>query len=63
MRGIRRKEFKKTAWPEAASELYRPSDFCLARLVATFVVSVTDSYGRILGFLDWSRYLFFQVSP
>jgi hypothetical protein len=24
------------------------------------VVSVTDPYGRILGFLDWSRYYFFQ---
>jgi hypothetical protein len=30
------------------------------------VVRVTDSYGRILGFLDRidrSRYLFFQVAP
>jgi hypothetical protein len=27
------------------------------------VVSVTDPYGRILAFLDWSRYFFFQVSP
>jgi hypothetical protein len=27
------------------------------------VVSVTDSYGRILGFLDRSRYCFFQASP
>jgi hypothetical protein len=27
------------------------------------VVSVTDPYGRILGFLDWSRYFFFQVAP
>jgi hypothetical protein len=26
------------------------------------VVSVTDSYGRILGFLDWSRYYFFQIA-
>jgi hypothetical protein len=25
------------------------------------VVSVTDPYGRILGFLDRSRYFFFQV--
>jgi hypothetical protein len=24
------------------------------------VVSVTDPYGRILGFLDWSRYFFFK---
>jgi hypothetical protein len=40
-----------------------------AKLVPTFadrwchVVSVTDPYGRILGFLDWSRYYFFQVDP
>jgi hypothetical protein len=27
------------------------------------LVSVTNSYGRILGFLDRSRYFFFQVSP
>jgi hypothetical protein len=26
------------------------------------VVSVTDPYGRILGFLDRSRYFFFQVA-
>jgi hypothetical protein len=27
------------------------------------VVSTTDIYGRILGFLDRSRYFFFQVAP
>jgi hypothetical protein len=27
------------------------------------VVSVTDPYGRILGFLDRSRYFFFLVAP
>jgi hypothetical protein len=27
------------------------------------MVSVTDPYGRILGFLDRSRYIFFQVAP
>jgi hypothetical protein len=27
------------------------------------VVSVTDPYSRILGFLDRSRYVFFQVAP
>jgi hypothetical protein len=26
-------------------------------------VSVTNPYGRILGFLDRSRYYFFQVAP
>jgi CBS-domain-containing membrane protein len=61
---------KKYPWLESASELYRPSDRRLsAKLVPTFadsgyhVVSVTDSYGRILGFLDRSRYFFFQVAP
>jgi hypothetical protein len=43
-------------WPEFASELYRPS--LLAKLVPTFadkgcrMVSATDPYGRILGFID-----------
>jgi hypothetical protein len=27
------------------------------------VVSVTNPYGRILDFLDWSRYYCFQVAP
>jgi hypothetical protein len=27
------------------------------------VISVTDPYGRIFGFLDRSRYYFFQVAP
>jgi hypothetical protein len=51
--------YKKPQWPESASELYRPSDRrFLAKLVPTFavrgchVVSVTDPYGSILGFLD-----------
>jgi hypothetical protein len=53
------------AWVE--SELYRPSDRRLsANLVPTFadsgchVASVTDPYGRILGFLDRSRYFSFK---
>jgi hypothetical protein len=61
---------KQTPWPESARELYRPSNCRLsAKLVPAFgdrgchVVSVTDSYGHILGFLDWSRYIFFQVAP
>jgi hypothetical protein len=59
------KKLNSVAW---ASELYRPSDHCLlAKLVRTFadrgchVVGVTDTYGRILGFLDRSRYFFFIV--
>jgi hypothetical protein len=56
------------AW--STSELYRPRDCRLsAKLVPTFedggccVVSATDPYGRILGFLARSRYVFFQVAP
>jgi hypothetical protein len=54
---------KQTPWSESASELYRPSDRRLAaKWLPTFadkgchVVSETDPYGRILGFLDRSRY-------
>jgi hypothetical protein len=61
---------KKFPWSESASELYRPSDRRLsAKLVPTFadrgchVVSVTNPYGCILGFLDRSLYFFFQVAP
>jgi hypothetical protein len=42
---------------------------CRRKLVPTFakrgyhVVSVTDPYSRFLGFLDRSRYFFFQVAP
>jgi hypothetical protein len=53
----------KTPWSESARELYRSSDSRLsAKWLPTFadrgchVVSVTDPYGRILGFLDSSRY-------
>jgi hypothetical protein len=40
-----------------------------AKLVPTFtdrachIVSVTDPYGLILGFLDWSRHSLFQGAP
>jgi hypothetical protein len=63
-------EMFKTPWPESESELYRPSDLSPSvKLVPTLidrgchVISVTDRYGRILGFIDWSRYFFFQVAP
>jgi hypothetical protein len=59
-----------TLWLQSARELYRQSDRRLsADLLPTFagrecrVVSVTDPYGRNLGFLDRSRYCFFQVAP
>jgi hypothetical protein len=69
--GIKTKTKTKTPWLESASELYRPSDLRLsAKLVPTFadrggghVVSVTDLYDRVLGFLDRGRYFFFQVAP
>jgi CBS-domain-containing membrane protein len=60
-------EKKTPPWSESASELYRPSDRRLsAKLVPTFadrgchMVSVTNPYGRILGFLDRSRYFSFK---
>jgi hypothetical protein len=61
---------KKTLWPESTIKLYRPSYRRLsAKLAPTFadrgrrVVSVTDPYARIPGFLDRSRYFFFQIAP
>jgi hypothetical protein len=59
-----------TPWRESASELYRPSNRRLsAKLMPIFadrgchMVSVTDPYCRIIGFLDRIRYFFFQVAP
>jgi hypothetical protein len=61
---------KQTPWPWSASELYRQRDRrFLAKLMTTFgdtgcrVVTATDPHCRILGFLDRSRYYFFQVAP
>jgi hypothetical protein len=61
---------KKPPWPQSASELYPPSDRRLsAKVVPAFadrgchVVSTADPYSRILGFLDRSRYFFFQIAP
>jgi hypothetical protein len=58
-----------TPWSESARKLLRPSYRRLsAKLLPTFagrgcdVVCVTDPYGRILGFLDRSRYFIFQVA-
>jgi hypothetical protein len=57
-------------WPESTRELYRPSDRRMsAKLVPTsadrgrHVVSVTDPFGRIIGFLDRNRCFFLQVPP
>jgi hypothetical protein len=64
-----KKKKRTNPWPESANELYRPSDRRLsAKLVPTFVdrrchvVSVTDSYGRILDFLDLEPLLFLPSS-
>jgi hypothetical protein len=62
---------KKIPWPQSASELYRPSGSRLfANLVPTFAdrrVSRSERGGSltavISGFLDRSRYFFFQVAP
>jgi hypothetical protein len=61
---------KTTPWSESVSELYRPTDRRLsAKLMSNFadgechVDSVTNPYGRNLGFLDPSLYFFFQVAP
>jgi hypothetical protein len=55
--------WKKTPWSESARELYWPSDRRLStKWFPTFanrgchVVSLTDPFGRILDFLDRSRY-------
>jgi hypothetical protein len=54
-------------WLQSASELYRPGDRRLsAKLVPTFAdrgVSRWILYGQNLGFLDRSRYFFFQRAP
>jgi hypothetical protein len=58
------------SWPESMSELYRPSNHrLLAKLVPIFpdrgyhMISMTDPYGHILGFLGRRRYFFFQIAP
>jgi hypothetical protein len=60
----------KTLWYEYASDLYRLSDRpFLSKLVPTFeergchMVSLKDIYGSIIGFLDQSHYISFQVAP
>jgi CBS-domain-containing membrane protein len=61
---------QKTPWPQSESELYITIEgqSLFAEVIPTFadrgchVVSVTDPCGRILGFLDRSRYFFFQIA-
>jgi hypothetical protein len=47
---------------------YQATAACRRSVVSTFadrcrVVSAADPYSRVLGFLDLSRYFFFQVAP
>jgi hypothetical protein len=65
-----RKLVTKNPLSEYARKLYRPSNRRLsAKSVSNsanrgcHVVRVTDPYARIFGFLDQSRYVFFQVAP
>jgi hypothetical protein len=57
------------AWVREWTILTKSDCHLLATLVPTFadrgchVVSVTDSYGRNLSFLDRSRHFFFQIAP
>jgi hypothetical protein len=62
--------WKKTPWPESASELYRQSDRRLSAKLAPNIadrmcrsVSTVNLYSSIFAFLDRSRYFFFQVAP
>jgi hypothetical protein len=48
---------------DRATAAYRQSQCQLLRIEGCRVVSAADPYGRILRFLDRSRYFFFQVAP
>jgi hypothetical protein len=61
------KKKTQTPWSESASELYRLSDRRLSASLVPIFAGVAQSarripYGRNLGFLDRSRYFFFQVA-
>jgi hypothetical protein len=58
-----------TQWQQFVNDLYQPNERHLStKIVSTFadrgncVVSTTDPHSRIIGFLDRSRYYFFQVA-
>jgi hypothetical protein len=59
-----RQQYLKTSWPESTSDRSMS-----AKIVPSFAargchkISVTDLYSCILGFLERSRYFFFQVAP
>jgi hypothetical protein len=50
-------------YTDRAAAAFRWSKCQLSADKECCVVSATDTYGRILGFLDRSRYFFFQVAP
>jgi hypothetical protein len=61
------KKTKQTPCPQSTSELYPPIDRPFVAKLPTFteryyVISVTDPYGCILGFLGRSRYFFLSSS-
>jgi hypothetical protein len=54
--------FKQTPWPDPRAK-YTDRATAACRRSWCHATSVTDPYGRILGFLDRSRYFFFRVAP
>jgi hypothetical protein len=50
-------------YTDRATAACRRSSYQLLRIEACRVVSVTDSYCRILDFLDRSRYFYFEIAP
>jgi hypothetical protein len=66
-KGYRKMYYKKNSMVWVSSKLYRPNDRRLsAKWLPTFadrgshVVSVTDPYGHILGFLDRNHYFYIK---
>jgi hypothetical protein len=53
----------KTSYTDRPTAACRPSYCQLLQIEGCRVVSATDPHGRIVGFLDQSRYYCFQVAP
>jgi hypothetical protein len=64
-----KKKIKLRGLSPRANYTDRATAVCQTKLVSNFaargchVVSVTNPYGRNLGFIDRNRYFFFQVAP
>jgi hypothetical protein len=52
----------RTNYTDGATDAHQRSLCQLLRIKGT-MVNVTDPFDPILGFLDWSRYFFFQAAP